>query len=210
MRVRDRLVIAVIAALAVVGAMWVVLVSPERAKVSSLSAQITTQRSALAAAETQALTARHAAAGYVGHLAQIGEVMKAVPQSPAEADIVATIDRLTGTKVQPDFRELDVGSNAATAQGPLALGLTFTYWTTYRALQNFLGALDSLTATDGTNVKAAGRLFTVTSVSLVPLQVAGAPADVGKATVIADVYLQNGVAAAAPATGATASAGPAA
>ena len=210
MRVRDRLVIAVIAALAVVGAMWVVLVSPERAKVSSLSVQISTQRAALATAESQALAARHAAAGYVGHLAQIGEVMNAVPESPAQADVVATIDRLTGTKVQPDFRELDVGTDAGTAQGPQALTLTFTYWTTYRGLQNFLGALDNLTSTDGTNVKAAGRLFTVTAVSLVPLDTGAAPPDVTKATVTADVYLQSGGSAVAPATGATASTGPAA
>jgi type II secretory pathway pseudopilin PulG len=205
MRVRDRLVIAVIAALAVVGAMWVVLVSPERAKVTSLSAQISTQRAALDTAEAQALAARHAAAGYVDHLAQIGEVMKAIPQTPAEAEIVATIDRLSGARVQPDFRELDVGTDASTAQGPQALSLTFTYWTTYRGLQNFLGALDNLTSTDGTNVKADGRLFTVTAVSLVPLDTGAAPADVAKATVTADVYLQTTT---APATGATASTGP--
>jgi type II secretory pathway pseudopilin PulG len=203
MRVRDRLVVAVIVAGVIVVGVWVALVSPERAQVTSLSAQITTEQSALATAQAQAASARHAVDAYVDHLHQIDEVIKAVPQVPAEAEIVATIDKLTGTKVEPDFRELDVGSNSATSGGPLSLGLTFTYWTTYRSLQDFLAKLDDLTLTDGTNVSAGGRLFTVTAISLTPLGSGQGPADLAKATVTAEVYVQ-GALSSTPATGATA------
>jgi type II secretory pathway pseudopilin PulG len=203
MRVRDRLVVAVIVAVALAGLMWVALVSPERAEVKTLDAQITTQRSALVGAEAQVASARHAVDGYVGHLHQIKEVIKAVPKVPAEAEVVATIDKLTGTKVEPDFRELDVGSDTATGTGPSALGLTFTYWTTYKGLQTFLAKLDSLTKTDGLNVNASGRLFTITAVSLAPLSSSQAPANVTRASVTAEVYLQGAAISAAPATGAT-------
>lgn len=200
MKVRDRLAIAIVVALALAGTMWVVLVAPERSQVATVSSQLASERAALVTAEASVASARHAAAGYVSHLHQIDEVMRAVPQIPAEAEVVATIDKLTGAEVDPDFREIDVGSDNGTQSGPLALGLTFTFWTTYKGLQNFLTALDKLTATDGTNVNAAGRLFTVTSISLAPLL---AP-DLTKATISAQVYLQG-----APTTGATGSSGPA-
>jgi len=207
MRVRDRLVAAVIVALALVGLMWLALVSPERAQVTSLSSQISTEHTALAGAEAQVASARRAVTGYVGHLHQIDEVIKAVPQAPAEAEVVATIDKLTGTKVEPDFREIDVGADTATGAGPVALGLTFTSWATYQGLQTFLARLDSLTATDGLNVNANGRLFTVTAVSLEPLGSNQAPADAMRVTVTAQVYLQGGVSSATPSTGATGSTG---
>ena len=192
MRVRDRLVVALILAFVVVAGMWLLLVAPERKQVSSLTSQIDAQRSALVSSEAQAAAARRAVTGYVGHLHQIDEVMRAVPQVSAEAEVVATIDKLTGAKVAPDFRELDVGTDGSSAAGPVALQLTFTYWTTYAGLQNFLKALDSLTATDGVNVHSSGRLFTVTAVSMGPLNTTLAPSNVTKATISADVYLQSG------------------
>jgi hypothetical protein len=203
MRVRDRLVVAVLVTLALVGGMWELLVSPERNQVTSLSGQIVSERAALASAELQVSSARRAAIAYTSHLAQISQVMRAVPPVAGEAQLVATIDRLTGTKIEPDFRELDVGTDAATASGPESVGLTFTFWTTYSGLQKFLAALDSLTATDGSNVNVSGRLFTVTSVVLAPLGLNGVPSDVTKATIEADAYLQSSPAAAVPTTGAT-------
>jgi Tfp pilus assembly protein PilO len=167
MRVRDRLVVAVIVAALIAGAMWVLVVSPERSQVSSLSTQITTARASLVAAQTQLARARSAAAGYVDDVHQISEVMTAIPPAPGEAALIRTITRLAGTKV--DVHELDLSNGGATPTGPVALGLTFTFVTSYHNLQNFLAALDALTTTDGSKVNAHDRLFTVGSVSLVPL-----------------------------------------
>ncbi len=207
MRVRDRLVVAVIVALAIAGGMWVALVSPERAQVTSLSSELTAERTALSAAEASVVSARRAVTGYVGHLHQIDQVMRAVPQVPAEADAVATIDRLTGKKITPDFRAINVGTSSATGTGPTSLGLSFTYWTTYQGLQRFLAALDRLAVTNGTSVRTSGRLFTVTSISLAPLNLNAAPANVESATVTAQVYLQGAPSTPTPATGATGATG---
>jgi Tfp pilus assembly protein PilO len=207
MRVRDRLVVAVIVAIAIAGGMWMVLVSPERAQVASLSSEVTAERTALSAAEASVVNARHALTGYVGHLHQIDQVMRAVPQIPAEADVVATIDRLTGKKINPDFRAINVGTSSATGTGPVSLGLSFSYWTTYQGLQHFVAALDRLTVTNGTSVRTSGRLFTVTSIALAPLNSDEAPPNVESATVTAQVYLQGSPSSPTPATGATGATG---
>jgi hypothetical protein len=195
MSARDRLAFAVVLTVALIGAMWVVLVSPERGKVSSLSTQIATQRTALATAESQVGSARSAASEYVGHLHQISQVIRAVPQTSAEADLVATIDKLAGTNV--DFRSLNLSAGAGTAAGPVSITMTFTFWASYQGLQSFLTALDNLTQTDGTSVSSSGRLFTVTAVALAPL----APPDRTAATITAMAYLQGAT------TGATGTAG---
>ena len=196
MRVRDRLVVAVIVAALIAGAMWILVVSPERSQVSSLSTQITTARASLVAAQTQLARARSAAAGYVDDVHQISEVMTAIPPGPGEAALIRTITRLAGTKV--DVHELDLANGGATATGPVSLGLSFTFDTTYHNLQNFLAALDALTTTDGSKVNAHDRLFTVGSVSLVPLS-----PTTTKASVTGSAYVQGAAAVATAPTGAT-------
>jgi Tfp pilus assembly protein PilO len=202
MKVSDRLVVAIVAALALAAAMWFLVVTPERAKVSDLNAQITAERVSLSTAQAQVAAARSAATGYLGHLQQISEVIRAVPKAPEEAALIATIDKLAGTNV--DFRELDLGSAGASTAGPDSVSMTFTYWTTYQRLQAFLASLDKLTLTDGTNVSSNGRLITVNSVELVPLDDPGlAPANTVRATLSAVAYLQSDAAAPSGATGAT-------
>ena len=193
MRVRDRLVLAVVAAVIVVGAVWLVLVSPERSKASNLSTQITTERAALASADASLAAARATAAGYPADVAAISHVMTAVPPDPQEPNIVTTITKLAGTSV--DVHEISVGGAAASASGPVSIGLTFTFKTTYAALESFIAKLDNLLKTDGTNIDASGRAFTVNSVSLSPL-----PPNKTTATVTIAAYSQN---AAAPVSAAT-------
>jgi len=193
MRVRDRLVLAVVAAVIVVGAVWLVLVSPERSKASNLSAQITTERGALASAQASLAAARATAAGYPADVAAISHVMTAVPPDPQEANIVTTITKLAGTSV--DVHELSVGGPTASATGPVAIGLTFTFKTTYPALETFIAKLDNLLKTDGTSIDARGRAFTVNSVSLQPL-----PPNKTTATVTVAAYSQNPAAPVAAST----------
>lgn len=196
MRVRDRLVVAVIVAALIAGAMWILVVSPERSQVSSLSTQITTARASLVAAQSQLARARSAAAGYVDDVHQISEVMTAIPPAPGEAALIRLITRLAGTKV--DVHELDLANGGATPSGPVSLGLSFTFDTSYHNLQNFLAALDALTTTDGSKVNAHDRLFTVGSVSLVPLS-----PTTTKASVTGSAYIQGAAAVATAPAGAT-------
>jgi len=193
MRVRDRLVLAVVAAVIVVGAVWVVLVSPERSKASNLGTQIAAEHAALASAQASLAAARATAAGYPADVAAISRVMTAVPPDPQESNIVTTITKLAGTSV--DVHEISVGGASASPSGPVAIGLTFTFKTTYSALEGFISKLDNLLKTDGTNIDASGRAFTVNSVALTPL-----PPNKTTATVTVVAYSQNAAAPVAAAT----------
>ncbi|MGH2851313.1 MAG: hypothetical protein ACRDLP_11920 [Solirubrobacteraceae bacterium] len=201
MRVRDRLIIAGVAAVIAVGGFWLLLVSPERDKASSLSTQIGTERAALVSAEGALQAARTAAAGYPGDVHAISQVLAAAPAVPDEPALVTLFTKLAGTPV--NVHEIDVGAPGADASGLASLGLTFTFHATYQSMQNFITAVDRLTATDGTNIKIGGRLVTIDSVTLAPYL-----NDTATATVTAMVYSQ-GAAATAPAapTAATGSTG---
>jgi len=205
-KVRDRLVVAVLLVGVVLVATWMLLVSPERSQVSATATQVTAERGALTTAQSQLNSARTAATTYEGHLSQVAQVVHAVPQTAAEANLFSTIDKLAGVPV--DFREIDITGPGATAVGPGELTLTFNMWTTYTDLRNFLSALDDLTVTDGTGVSAKGRLITVTSVALVPVNATPTvPANVLKATISAQAYLQPTGIAVTPPAGATGSTG---
>ena len=195
MKARDRLVVAALVAIVLVGAMWLGVVAPERSKASALVTQISSEQVALTQAQAGLNSSREAVAAYVGNVHQIDAVVRSVPRSPAEAALIKTIVKLAGTKV--DFRQLGVGSPGPTAAGPVSLGLSFNFNANYGNLQSFLAAIDALTTTDGTNLNSDGRLFTIQTVSLQPI-----PQDSLRATIVASVYQQNPAAGVTGATGA--------
>lgn len=196
MKVRDRLIVAVVAAVVAIGAVWLLVVSPERNQASALSAQIAAEQTALIPAQASLAAAKAAAAGYAGDVHTIAQVTTAIPTSVDLPNVIATITKLAGTSV--NVHELDVGGTSVTSAGPTTFGVTFTFEASYSSLQSFLAELDSLTATDGTNIAASGRLFTVGGVALTPL-----PPNRTKATVTATTYLQTQGGASTGATAAT-------
>jgi hypothetical protein len=196
MKVRDRLVLAVVAAIVVIAAMWLVVVSPERKQVSTLSSSIASEKLALESAQAQLASSRVAVAGYVGHVHQIEAALRAIPVTPQEATLVRTIVNLAGTKV--DFHNLDVQGASGASDGANGLALSFQFTATYGNLQNFLKELDDLAKVDGTTLDAGGRLFTVNSISLTP-----SPPNSTTAAVNAVVYEQAGPVGTSGATGAS-------
>jgi len=63
MTTRDRIVIIVLSALAVVAAAWLLAVAPEREQAAKIGAQVSAARSQLATAESSVVSARGAQAG---------------------------------------------------------------------------------------------------------------------------------------------------
>jgi hypothetical protein len=199
-RPRDRLVLAGVLAIVVIGAMWLLVVSPERSKVASLSTQIGAQQTALTSAQAQLDSARGAVASYVAHIHEINAAVRSVPLTPAESELIKTIVKLTGTKV--DFHQVAIGAPGSSTAGPTSLGLTFTFSSNYGNLQSFLAAVDDLTTTDGTHISSHGRLFTIQTVSLSP-----AAHGSTTASIIASVYQQNPASIVVGATGASGTTG---
>ncbi len=76
---RDRIVIMVVLALGAVIAGWMLVVSPKRDKASSLSTQISAQKSQLDAARSQLAAGESARTAFAGQYAQLAKLGEAVP-----------------------------------------------------------------------------------------------------------------------------------
>lgn len=176
MRAIDKLIAAGVVAALLAGAVWLMLVSPERSQAGALSAQIAAERSTLSSTEASLASARAAVASYPGDVRALAQVATAVPTAADESTVITTITKLAGTKV--DFESIDVGGDNATAQGPQSLGLTFSFKATYASLQSFIAHLDQLVLTNGTNFTAHGRLFTISGMGITPTGAGGTSASV--------------------------------
>ena len=76
---RDRIVLMVVVVLAVIGAGYVLVVSPERKQASKLGAQVTAAKAELSSAEGKLASARADQAQYASAYASIVRLGKAVP-----------------------------------------------------------------------------------------------------------------------------------
>lgn len=115
-RPRDRIALAVVGVLAVIGAFYMLALKPERAKVTTLDGQIAAARATLSQAEQSYATGRAAQASLKADEAQWGAVRLAVPD---QSDIPALLRTLQKTAAQVHVKmqaiALSGGSGASTA-----------------------------------------------------------------------------------------------
>src|ERR1700740_2372014 len=114
MTTRDRLGLIGIATLAVLGVVWLMLVSPERKEASSLSAQITQAHVQLAKAETEATTARAAQTRYTAADASVVELGKAVPPSEEVPALIYQLAQASNQK-HVEFNSITTGAGGVAA-----------------------------------------------------------------------------------------------
>jgi Tfp pilus assembly protein PilO len=205
MTARDRLVVAVLAAVAAVALMWLGLVSPKRNEASKLGKQVSAAQTRLAAAEAQVAQARVAAQSYPQNVQAVASLYRAVPADDGVPKLLVALDRTSHQK-RVDFHVVTVGAGGAQAGGASATAapgglqsvpFSFTFNGGYIDLQHFLHAVDRYTRTSGANVVAHGRLLVVQSVGLTPQSTGGT-----QATVTATAYSQPPVAPVATPAGA--------
>ncbi len=165
MGARERLIACVVAAVVVVVAVWVLLVSPERNKAASLNTQIAAARSTLAAEQAQVASAEQARTDYPKEVRAVTLLEKAVPLTDQEPQLIDLINALeVGHLIH--WTVTDLTQAGPTSSGFPTINLSFTFSLNFFRLQSFFTALDALTATDGTNVRVKGRLFTINAVTL--------------------------------------------
>ena len=95
---RDRIVIVVIAALAVAAAAWLLVVAPEREKASKLGAEVSTAESQLSSAESQVHAARGAEADYPTEYTSLVSLGKAVPTGQEVPSLIVQLAQATNEK----------------------------------------------------------------------------------------------------------------
>lgn len=215
---RDRMVLMVVAVLAVLVGGWMLVVSPERSKVSQQEAQLASARSELQGAQAQEANARAAEAGYRKAYAAVVNLGKAVPPLEEVPSLVYELDQIShqrdvnfssissgsgGSAGSPSPSAAPSGASAATPAAFTQMPFTFIFKGSYFELARLLGQIDdfarsagqaSTTIADTGGVRVKGRLLTVQGVSIA-LEGQGSPAG-GKtaggeltATITASAYV---------------------
>jgi len=185
---RDRTVVMIVSLLAILGAAWVLVVSPERQKASKLDAQIASAKSQLASATSQLADARGAQKQYTNAYQSVVNLGKAVPPSQEVPSLIYEISQATNQK-NVDFASVTTGTGggssaatpAASSSSKTAVGaagapssftqlpFTFTFEGGFFQLERLFKQLASFTTLTGPgHVNISGRLLTVQSVKLAP------------------------------------------
>jgi len=199
MTLRDRLVLMCVLVVAVLGAAWVLVVSPERKKADALGTQLTAAQAQLSAAESQLASARSAQSRYAAAYGQIVSLGKAVPTSQEVPSLIFEIAKASQQK-NVDFAAIATsasgagGSSTPSAAGAAsaafaALPFSFTFNGSYLGLEHMLHGLTALTTRSPAGaLQVSGRLLTISSVKLTPLSEPGKPGQQLSASIVADAY----------------------
>jgi Tfp pilus assembly protein PilO len=184
MTTRDRLALIGISTLAVLGLVWLTLVSPERKEASSLNSQITQAHEQLAKAETEATTARAAQSRYAAAYASVVKLGKAVPPSEEVPALIYQLAQASRQK-NVEFNSITAGgagagstaapssAGAAAAAGPpevfTQMPFTFVFNGSFADLYHLFRQLDQATArTASGELHVSGRLLTLQGLKLQP------------------------------------------
>jgi Tfp pilus assembly protein PilO len=195
MTARDRTIVLVLAAVALVAGFWFVGLKPKRAEIQAADAQIATQRERLQSAQTTLIEGRKAKAGHAADYATVAKLGTAVPADDDLPSLVYQLDSVShGAKV--DFRGLTRGSQngaassaassaaSAAATRPAASALppgatvgtaglatlpfNFDFSGSFFDLERFLADVQGWVRAGDGSLAIRGRLLTIDGVSLEP------------------------------------------
>jgi Tfp pilus assembly protein PilO len=175
---RDRIVVVVLAALAMVAAAWLLVLAPEREKASKLGTEVSTAQSQLSAAEGQVNAARSAETGYPAAYTSLVSLGKAVPTSQEVPSLIVQLAQASGEK-QVEFTSITSGgsaagsssgaSTAAVSAGFSAMPFTFVFNGSFFDLYDLFQQLNRFTLrTSSGSLRVSGRLLTIQGVQLAP------------------------------------------
>jgi hypothetical protein len=185
---RDRIVVIGIAVFVMLGAAWLLVVSPERKKAATLSTQVSAASAQLATAEGQVANARSAQTQYATAYASIVRLGKAVPPTQEVPSLIYQIAQATNDR-NVEFSSITASgaggsstsaasaaaaptasaSASAAASGFSQMPFTFVFNGSFSDLYHLFEQLDSSTVrTANGHLAVNGRLLTIQSVKLSP------------------------------------------
>ncbi len=178
MTTRDRLVLMTVVVLGVLGAGWMLGVSPERQKAAKLDTEVSAAQATLATAQSQLAEAQGAQSQYSTAYASVVKLGKAVPADEEVPSLVYELDQATHQK-DVEFTSITTGTSgsstssaSSTALGAAASGgftqmpFTFVFRGTFADLYKLLHTVDNFTLHTTAGVLVTGRLLTIQSASL--------------------------------------------
>lgn len=209
MTTRDRLVLVGVSALAVLAAVWLLLVSPERKQAGKLDSEVTAAQAQLASAQSDASSAQAARQRYSAAYASVVSLGKAVPASEEVPSLMYQLAQATNQK-HVQFSSITSGatgagpagaasaastaSTAATAAAASAgftqMPFTFVFGGGFDDLYHLFRQLNAATVrTSSGGLRVSGRLLTLQSVKLEPSGKEGASAHQLTGTITATAYV---------------------
>ncbi len=184
MTLRDRLVLMGFATLAVLVAVWLFAVAPEREKASKLAVEVTSAQAQLTSAESQLSSSRGAQAQYAQAYASIVSLGKAVPASEEVPSLIYQLEQATNQK-HVEFASITNASGSGTTSGGASaatmaatagftqMPFTFVFNGSFFDLYNLFQQLNHFTLPTSDGLHVSGRLLTIQSVKLAPGTSAG-------------------------------------
>jgi Tfp pilus assembly protein PilO len=173
---RDRIVIVVLAALAVVAAAWLLVLAPEREKASKLGGEVSTAQAQLSAAESQVSAARAAEVGYPAAYTSLVSLGKAVPIGQEVPSLIFQLEQASNRK-GVEFSSITSGGGsssssaapAAASAGFTQMPFTFVFSGSFFDLYKLFQQINHFTLrTSAGSLQVSGRLLTVQGVQLAP------------------------------------------
>jgi hypothetical protein len=183
---RDRIVLIVFASLAVLAAVWLLAVSPERKRATELATKVSTAQAQLTTAESEVASARGAQARYTAEYASVVSLGKAVPPSQEVSSLIYQLDQASNRK-QVEFNSITSGSGAGASPASTAaaatpgtalagftqMPFTFVFNGSFLDLYHLFQQLNHYTLrTASGGLEVSGRLLTIQSLKLAPDTVA--------------------------------------
>lgn len=179
---RDRLVLIGLGALAMLAAVYLLMVAPERKQASSLNAQVATANALLASAEGQVASARADQVRYSSAYASIVSLGKAVPAGQEVPSLIYQLAQASNQK-HVDFTSISTGAGAASTSGSTAnapaaavasagftqMPFTFVFNGSFNDLYHLFQQMNRFTTrTTSGGLQVSGRLLTIQSTKLSP------------------------------------------
>lgn len=185
---RDRIVLSVLAAAAVVAGFWFAILAPKREDVRRMDADLATQRQRLDKAQATIAQGRAARARYAADYSAVVMLGKAVPDQDGLPSLVYQIDS-SARDAKVDFSSLTAadgaaagaaGSTASTtttatpaaagaaATAPTGLPLSFVFSGSFFDMEHMLGRVHRFVRGTGADLAISGRLLAVDDIALAP------------------------------------------
>jgi Tfp pilus assembly protein PilO len=215
---RDRIVVVVLAALAVVAAAWLLMLAPEREKASKVGTEVSTAEAQLTTAESEVNAARRAEAGYPAAYTSLVSLGKAVPTGQEVPSLIFQLEQASDRK-GVEFSSITSGGSAGgssaaatpavAAAGFTQMPFTFVFSGSFFDLYKLFQQVNHFTLrTSSGSVQVSGRLLTIQGVQLAPETGSGPEKSSGRltGTITATAYVlpaSQGVTGGATATSPT-------
>jgi hypothetical protein len=181
---RDRLVLITILVVGVLGAGWMLLVSPEREKAGKVQTEVSAARAQLSGAQQQLSEAQGAQTQYTAAYTSIVRLGKAVPASQEVPSLVYELDQASNQK-SVEFNAITASNSgassssatpsaasAASASGAASAGFTqmpftFVFNGSFANLYHLFSQIQGFTVQgSGGAVQVTGRLLSIQSIDL--------------------------------------------